>query len=56
MRGNTVLTELRLVGCRVGGSDIVHLKVALRDIHTLTVLDLSENRSMENKGIKEIGI
>ena len=56
MKGNTVLTELSLERCNIDSSDIAHLRLALKDIHTLAVLNLSGNTSIGNNGIKEIGI
>ena len=40
MKGNTVLTELKLVGCSIDGRDITHLKVALKENTSFTVLRL----------------
>ena len=43
LRGNTVLTELRLVGCKIDAEGTSHLAQALCGITTLRELNLSVN-------------
>ena len=54
LRGNTVLTELRVRDCGIDAEGISHLVQALPVNATLRVLDLSENtvgsQSAENLG------
>ena len=53
---NTAVTDLRLVRCGIDGKDITYLKMAFKDIHTLAVLDFSENHGITRyNGINEIG-
>ena len=54
LRGNTVLTELRLEGCGIDAEGTSHLAQALCDITTLRVLDLSEN-SVGSQGARHLG-
>ena len=54
LRGNTVLTELRLVGCHIDAEGTSHLAQALCDITTLRVLDLSYN-TVDSQGARHLG-
>ena len=54
LRGNTVLTELRLVGCGIDTEGTSHLAQALCDITTLRVLWLSWN-SVDSQGARHLG-
>ena len=54
LRGNTVLTELRLKGCRIDAEGLSHLEQALHVNTTLRVLDLSEN-TVGSQGAKHLG-
>ena len=54
LRGNTVLTELRLVGCHIDAEGTSHLAQALCDITTLRVLDLTLN-SVDSQGARHLG-
>ena len=54
LRGNTVLTVLRLWGCHIDAEGTSHLVQALCDITTLRVLDLSEN-SVGSQGARHLG-
>ena len=55
LRGNTVLTELRLAGCGIDAEGTSHLVQALRDITTLRVLDLSGN-TVDSQGARHLGM
>ena len=54
LRGNTVLTELRLESCHIDAEGISHLAQALCDITTLRVLDFSGN-SVDSLGARHLG-
>ena len=54
LRGNTVLTELRLRGCHIGAEGTSHLAQALCDITTLRVLDLSWN-TVDSQATRHLG-
>ena len=54
LRRNTVLTELRLEGCRIDAERTFHLAQALRNITTLRVLDLSGN-TVDSQGATHLG-
>ena len=54
LRGNTVLTELRLWNCGIGAEGTSHLAQALCDITTLRVLSLSEN-TVGSQGARHLG-
>ena len=54
LRGNTVLTELRLFDCHIDAEGTSHLVQALCDITTLRVLELSEN-SVDSQGARYLG-
>ena len=54
LRGNTVLTELRLVGCHINAEGTSHLVQALCDITTLRVLDFSGN-TVDSRGARHLG-
>ena len=54
LRGNTVLTELRLFDCHIDAEGTSHLVQALCDITTLRVLDLSRN-TVDSLGARHLG-
>ena len=54
LRGNTVLTELRLVGCYIDAEGTSHLVQALCVNTTLTVLWLSGN-TVDSQGARHLG-
>ena len=54
LRGNTVLTELRLVACGIDAEGTSHLAQALCHITTLRVLDLSFN-TVGSQGARHLG-
>ena len=54
LRGNTVLTELRLGVCGIDAEGTSHLAQALCDITTLRVLDLSHN-IVDSQGARHLG-
>ena len=54
LRGNTVLTELRLYNCHIGAEGTSHLAQALCDITTLRVLQLSGN-IVDSQGARHLG-
>ena len=54
LRGNTGLTELRLVGCHIDAEGISHLAPALCVNTTLRVLNLSKN-TVGSQGAKHLG-
>ena len=54
LRGNTVLTELRLVGCKIDAEGTSHLAQALCGITTLRVLYLSYN-TVDSQGARHLG-
>ena len=54
LRGNTVLTELRLVDCGIDAKGTSHLAQALCEITTLRVLDLSGN-TFDSQGARHLG-
>ena len=54
LRGNTVLTELRLWSCHVDAEGTSHLALALCDITTLRVLDLTGN-TVGSQGARHLG-
>ena len=54
LRGNTVLTELRLRECHIDAEGTSHLVQALCDITTLRVLDLSWN-TVDSRGATHLG-
>ena len=54
LRGNTVLTELRLGYCGIDAEGTSHLAQALCDITTLRVLDLSKN-IVGSQGARHLG-
>ena len=54
LRGNTVLTELRLVNCDIDAEGTSHLAQALCDITTLRVLNLSGN-TVGSQGARHLG-
>ena len=54
LRGNTVLTELRLEYCHIDAEGTSHLVQALCDIATLRVLDLSFN-TVDSRGARHLG-
>ena len=54
LRGNTVLTELRLRVCGIDAEGTSHLAQALCDITTLRVLDLSWN-TVDSQGARHLG-
>ena len=54
LRGNTVLTELRLERCGIDAEGISHLAQALCDVTTLRLLDLSGN-SVGSQGTGHLG-
>ena len=53
LRGNTVLTELRLYRCHIDAEGTSHLAQALCDITTLRVLDLSGN-TVDSQGARHL--
>ena len=54
LRGNTVLTELRLEYCGIDAEGTSHLAQALCDITTLRVLYLSGN-TVDSQGARHLG-
>ena len=54
LRGNTVLTELRLGVCHIDAEGTSHLAQALCDITTLRVLNLSGN-TFDSQGARHLG-
>ena len=54
LRGNTVLTELRLVSCHIDAEGTSHLAQALCGITTLRVLNLSGN-TVDSQGAEHLG-
>ena len=54
LRGNTVLTELRLEACNSGAEGTSHILQALCDITTLRILNLSSN-TVESQGARHLG-
>ena len=54
LRGNTVLTELRLLGCDIDAEGTSDLVQALHVITTLRVLDLSQN-TVGSQGVEHLG-
>ena len=54
LRGNTVLTELKLVNCGINAEGTSHLVQALCDITTLRVLDFSGN-TVDSRGARHLG-
>ena len=54
LKGNEVLSELRLALCNIGSDGIVQLCEALTDIPTLRVLNLSGN-TVDLLGAKKLG-
>ena len=54
LRGNTVLTELRLARCGNDAEGTSHLVQALCDITTLRVLSLSGN-TVDSQGARHLG-
>ena len=54
LRGNTVLTELRLESCGIGAEGTSHLAQALCDITTLRVLWLNDN-TVGSQGARHLG-
>ena len=54
LRGNTVLTELRLQRCNIDAEGMSNLAEALYDIKTLSVLDVSEN-TIDSRGAEHLG-
>ena len=54
LRGNTVLTELRLWDCHIDAEGTSHLAQALCGITTLRVLDLSGN-TVDSQGARHLG-
>ena len=54
LRGNTVLTELRLSDCGIDAEGISHLAQALRVNTTLRVLDLRKN-TVGSQGARHLG-
>ena len=54
LRGNTVLTELRLEYCHIDAEGTSHLVQALCGITTLRVLDLSFN-TVDSRGARHLG-
>ena len=54
LRGNTVLTELRLRECHIDAEGTSHLVQALCDITTLRALDLSGN-TVDSRGATHLG-
>ena len=54
LRGNTVLSELRLRDCHIDAEGTSHLAQALCDITTLRVLDLSCN-TVDSQGARHLG-
>ena len=54
LRGNTVLTELRLWDCGIDAEGTSHLAQALCDITTLRLLNLSRN-TVDSQGAKHLG-
>ena len=54
LRGNTVLTELRLWYCGIDAEGTSHLAQALCDITTLRVLWLSGN-TVDSQGARHLG-
>ena len=54
LRGNTVLTELRLEHCGIDAEETSHLAEALYDITTLRVLDLRRN-TVDFEGARHLG-
>ena len=55
LRGNTVLTEMRLEYCHIGAEETAHLIQALCDITTLRVLDLTGN-TVGSQGARHLGM
>ena len=55
LRGNTVLTELRLERCGIDAEGTSHLVQALCDITTLRVLDLTGNSTVGSQGARHLG-
>ena len=54
LRGNTVLTELRLEHCGIDAEETSHLAEALYGITTLRVLDLRRN-TVDFEGARHLG-
>ena len=54
LRGNTVLTKLRLGYCHIDAEGTSQLAQALCDITTLRVLDLSHN-TVDSQGTRHLG-
>ena len=54
LRGNTVLTELRLKDCGIGAEGTSHLAQALCDTTTLRILILSGN-TVGSQGARHLG-
>ena len=54
LRGNTVLTELRLEGCRIDAERTAQLADVLCGITTLRVLNLSHN-TVDTQGARHLG-
>ena len=54
LRGNTVLTELRLEDCGIDAQGTSNLAEALCDIKTLSVLDLRSN-TVDSRGAGHLG-
>ena len=54
LRGNTVLTELRLRGCGIDAEGTSKLAEALLNIKTLSKLDLSAN-TVNSEGARHLG-
>ena len=54
LRGNTVLTELKLGVCLIDAEGTSHLAQALCDITTLRVLHLSHN-TVDSQGARHLG-
>ena len=54
LRGNTVLSELRLEHCHIDAEGISHLVQALCDIKTLRKLDLRSN-TVDSQGARHLG-
>ena len=54
LRGNTVLTVLRLVNCGIDAEGTSHLVQALYGITTLGVLNLSGN-TVDSRGARHLG-
>ena len=54
LRGNTVLTKLRLGGCHIDAEGTSHLTQALCDIITLRTLDLNHS-TVDSQGARHLG-